>query len=204
MANQNWVSLLTPGIPAAGAPFTVGASTATLSPVLGAVAAGDSAQVSAPGQYLGWQAGMLIRVTARGFITTTTTAGTLTFLLATRLNNAGSTYVTISGAHQTLNSFTTATTGIPWKLEGLIRCTAVASSGNTIATQAEMQISAVPATAQTINTATAGLNIYLPSASGETATAVDTTQAQGISLRVTGTAATGTVQCTQWLVEAMN
>jgi hypothetical protein len=203
MASQNWVSLLTPGAPQAGAAFTVGASTATLSPTFGGGA--DTAQVNAPGQYLGWAANMLIRVTARGYVTTTTTAGTLAFALNARIGNSGSTYVALTGAHATLNSYSTAaTTGIPWMIHGLIRCTAMASSGNTVSSQAELYVSPLPATAQTIGTASAGVNLYMPSASGETAAAVDTTQLQGISLRCTGSAASGTIQLTQWIVEAMN
>jgi hypothetical protein len=42
-----------------------------------------------------------------------------------------------------------------------------------------------------------------PNASGETASAVDTTQIQGLSLRGTLAGANATVVCTQWLVEAL-
>jgi hypothetical protein len=199
MANQNWVSLLTPGAPAAGAAFTVGASTATLSPVLGSAA--DTAQVNPPGQYLGWQASMLSRVTARGFVSTAATGGSLTFLLAARVGNAGSTYVTLAST-AAITSPAAVNTGIQWKMEGLIRCTAVAASGNTVAAQGEISFGVLAA--QTLLTATAQVWVAMPNASGETASAVDTTQVQGLSLRCTGTAASGTVQCTQWLVEALN
>lgn len=202
MANQGWVSLLTPGAPRAGASYTVSASAATLSPTFGGGA--DVAQVNAPGQFNGWAANMAIRITARGFITTTTTAGTLAFSLNARVGNTGSTYVALTGAHATLNSFATATTGIPWALDAEVWCTSIASTGNTVAGQGEIRISPAPATAQTINTASAGVNVYLPSASGETAAAVDTTQVQGLSLRCVGSAASGTIQCTQWLVETLN
>jgi hypothetical protein len=204
MPQQSWVGLLSPAAPIAGAAYTVSATIATLSPVMGSGA--DAAQVAAPSPYSGsWTTTLLIRFTARGFITTTTTAGTLAFSLAARVGNAGSTYVPITGAHSTLNSYATAaTTGIPWVLHGLARCTQIATSGNTVAVQAEMFISALPASAQTIATASAGVNLSLPSASGETLTAVDTTQIQGLSLRCVGSAASGTVQCTQWLVEGMS
>jgi hypothetical protein len=202
VASQSWVSLLNPASPQAGAAYTVSATAATLSPVAGGSA--DVAQVQPAGLPYGWYPYLNVRVTARGYITTTTTAGTLAFSLNARVGNSGSTYVALTGAHATLNSYATATTGIPWSLHGLIRCTAVASSGNTVSSQAEMMISPVPATAQTINTASAGVNVYLPSASGETAAAVDTTQLQGISLRCVGSAASGTVQLTQWIVEALD
>jgi hypothetical protein len=199
MANQNWVSLLTPGSPVAGAAFTVGASTATLSPVLGSTA--DTAQVNAAGQYLGWQANQLIRVTARGFVTTIATAGSLTFLLAARVGNAGTTYVTLAST-AAVSTPAAANTGIQWKMEGLVRCTAVATSGNTVAAQGEISFGVLAA--QTLLTATAQVWVAMPNASGETASAVDTTQVQGLSLRCTGTAVSGTVQCTQWLVETLN
>lgn len=202
MANQQWVSLLTPSTPqaaGAGAAVTT-ATTATLSPVRGDT--GDVAQVNAEGQYLGWYPGMAMRVTARGFLTTSTTTGTATFLLASRVGNAGSTYITLATT-AALTTGSTAFTGIQWWLHAAIRCTAVATSGNTLAAQGEMRFGPTTA-AQTIGTNTTEQALYLPSASGETASAVDTTQMQGISLRVTTSTALGTVQLTQWLVEALN
>lgn len=203
MPNQNWVALLNPSVPlvsGAGAVLNT-ATTATISPTLGSTA--DVAQVQPAAQPYGWYTGLLIRVTARGFITTTTTSTTATFLLASRVGNAGSTYVTLATTAGVATS-TTAMTGNPWKLEALIRCTAVATSGNTVSTQGELYISQNSATAQTINTASAGVNLYLPNASGETAAAVDTTQLQGISMRATLAGANATIQLTQWLVEALD
>jgi hypothetical protein len=202
MASQAWVSLLSAEAPVAGAAYTISATPATLSPALGSGA--DSAQVNQPGQFLGWRANMIIRVTARGWITTTTVTSTLAFSLAARVGNTGATYIPLTGAHAVLNTGTTAITGVPIKLEGGIRCTGIASSGNTVASQAEAYVSPTPATAQTVNTASLGVNLYLPSASGETLAAIDTTQVQGISLRCVGSAAGGTVQLTQWIVEALN
>ena len=130
MTSQNWVSLITPASShgsGAGAALNT-AATATLSPLIGAVAAGDVAQVNAEGFYQGWESGLQIRVRARGFITTTGTSTTATFLLATRLGNTGSTYVTLA----TSAGFATGTgalTGLPWQLDGEIRCTAVARPG---------------------------------------------------------------------------
>ena len=203
MSYQEWISLITPStIQGSGPGATLNtATTATLSPVTGGTA--DVAQVNVEGAFQGWQAGMLIRVTARGYITSTTTSTTVTFLLAARVGNTGTTYVTLATSAGLATS-ATAQTGNPWKLEALIRCTNVATSGNTVATQGEMWVSQNPATAQTLNTGSAGVNLYLPSASGETNAAVDTTQIQGISLRGTLAGANATVVCTQWLVEALN
>jgi hypothetical protein len=202
MPTLGYVSLLSPESPVAGAAYTISATPATLSPALGSGA--DAAQVNQPGQYLGWRANLFIRITARGWITTTTTTSTLAFSLAARVGNTGATYIALTGAHAVFNTGATAITGVPIKIEGGIRCTGIATAGNTLASQAEIYVSPTPATAQTVNTASAGINLYLPSASGETLAAIDTTQVQGISLRCVGSAAGGTVQLTQWLVEAMN
>jgi hypothetical protein len=202
MAYQDWVSLINDSLPGAGAGVALStATTATLSPVAGSTA--DVAQVN-PAAAGGWYPGMLVRVTARGFLTTTAVSTTAAFALAARVGNSGAAYVTLAAHAKVLNTGTGAITGIPWKLEGLIRCTQVAASGNTLASQAELYIGDNPATAQTVGTATAGINLYLPSASGEQVAAVDTTQLQGISLRGTLAAAAATVQLTQWLVEGLN
>ena len=202
MAGQQWVSLLSPNTPqASGAGAVLNtAATATISPVTGGGA--DVAQVNQEGLYQGWYVGLLIRVTARGYITSTATSTTETFLLASRVGNTGSTYITLATTAGLATS-TTVITGAQWKVESLIRTTNVATSGNTVATQGEMYVSQNPATAQTLGTASAGVNLYMPSASGETAAAVDTTQLQGISMRATLAGANATIQLTQWTVEAM-
>lgn len=200
MASQNWVALVNPNSPlasGAGAALST-ATTATLSPVTGSAA--DVAQVNPTGQYLGWVPGGLIRITARGFITTTATATTFTPLIAARVGNAGTSYVTLVTG-PAISTPAAANTGIQWKLETLSRCTAVATSGSTVSTQGEITFGALAA--QTILTATAQLWVGLPNASGETAAAVDTTQLQGISMRGTLAGANATVQLTQWLVESL-
>ena len=102
---------------------------------------------------------------------------------------------------------TTAVTGIQWECEALIRCTAVASSGSTVSTQGTWTLfnsgAAVPANPLTLTSSTA-LDFPMPNISGETAASVDTTQPQGIQMCATGTASSGRIQCTQWLVEALN
>jgi hypothetical protein len=201
MSNQNWVSLLIPGTPqasGAGAALST-ATTATLSATTGSGA--DVAQVNQEGQYQGWYIGMLVRWTARGYITTTATSTTFTPLLAARVGNTGSTYVTLVTA-SAITTPAAANTGIQWKLEALSRCTNVATSGATVSTQGEFSVGALAA--QTILTATAQIWVAMPNASGETAASVDTTQLQGLSMRGTLAAANATVQLTQWLVEALN
>jgi hypothetical protein len=201
MAGQQWVALINPASPQSSGAGTAlsTATTATLSPVTGSAA--DVAQVNAEGQYLGWAPGGLYRVTARGFITTTATSTTFTPLLAARVGNSGSTYVTLATA-AAVTTPASVQTGIQWKLEAVIRCLSCATSGSTLATQGEMIFGALAA--QTILTATAGVNVALPNASGETQAAVDTTQVQGISMRGTLAGANATVQLTQWLVESLS
>jgi hypothetical protein len=210
VASQSWVSLLNPASPqasGAGTAFTVGASTALLSPVTGAGATADVAVIQAAGQPLGWYPGLLVRVTARGYITTTTTTGTLTFLLRANKGNlvtAGS-YVTLATTAAVTSYSGAAVTGTQWKMEALIRCVTVGTSGS-VSTQGEMQFAPVGAmtilTTQT--TPVVSTLAALPNASGETAATVDTTQVQGIDFACTGTAASGTVALTQWLVEALD
>jgi hypothetical protein len=209
MAGQYWVSLLNPGLASSGpgALYTEGISTAVLSPQT-SVANQDYAVAQAGGQPLGWYQGWLIRVTARGFVTTNTTTGTLTISLRANKNNATAPASNVVLATTVgLTTGTTAVTGIQWEVEALIRCTTVASSGNTVSAQGAWTLfnsgAAVPANPLTLASSTA-LDFPMPNASGETAAAVDTTQPQGIQLCATGTASSGSIQCTQWLVEALN
>jgi hypothetical protein len=205
MANQSWVSLINASSPqatGAGAAISSSATTATISPVGGGSA--DVAQVAPAAQPYGWYPGMVIRVTAQGFITTTTTACNYTFLLAARVGNSGSTYVTLATTG-TITGTTTALTGLQWNLSGIIRCTSIATSGNTVSSQGLFEV-LNNATAPTLNAQTNGVLLCapMPTASGETAAAVDTTQLQGISMRCTTSTAQGTVQLTQWLVETLD
>jgi hypothetical protein len=212
VANQQWVSLLNPGLAPSGpgAVFTMAASTtAALSPQT-SVANQDFALVQAGGQPYGWYPGMLIRVTARMLLTTSTTTGTLTFSLRANKNNATAPASnTVLATAVGITTGSTAVTGIQCKLEAIIRCTAVASSGNTVSTQGELtlfnNLAAVPANPVALNASPPpGFSLPLPNISGETAAAVDTTQPQGLQLCATSTAASGSVQCTQWLVEALD
>ena len=211
MASQNWVSLLNPAAPR-GSGAGTGVSTATTATISPATAGGaDVAQVNPEGLPQGWYPGLLIRVTARFFLTTTSSSTTFTPLLAARVGNSGSTYVTLATANG-ITTGTTVLTGIQGKLEALIRCTGIASSGNTVSTQGELGLlgllasgAALAANPQALTTgASIGAAFPLPAASGEQAAAVDTTQLQGLSMRATLAGANATIQLTQWLVEALD
>lgn len=199
MADQDWVSLFPqgdqPAWTGAGTALST-AATATISPMPTGATADFNKQMNGSD----WRVGKLIEVTARGFLTTTATSTTATVFLATNLDNTGTTYVTLA----TTAGFATGTTvltGLPWELWATIRCLAVASSGNTLATQGTLKIqnTAAPALA----TANAVL-LGLPNASGETNAAVNTLRTQGIALRATLAGATATLQCTQWFCKLLN
>lgn len=191
MAQQTWVQLLNAGAPwqtTAGTALTT-ATTATISPQ----AAGNQDFVL-PGFY----PGLAVRVTARGFITTTTTSTTATWLLAANQSGTYTTLATTAG----LATGTTAITGAQWWLRALIRCTAIGSSGNTLSTQGELTAGPNPATSQTINVGAATVVLPMPAASGENAVAVNTFAQTAIVLRATLAGANATVQCTQFMLES--
>lgn len=200
MASQNWISLLQPPQHLWSGAGTVmnTATTATLSPRPTPNTADYNAFVPAGSFYQG----MLIRVTARGFLTTVASSGTLTFFLGSNIGNTGTTYVTLATT-AALTTGTSVITGLQWDLRALIRCTAVATSG-TLATQGELRVG-TNVTAPTLVTPPVNeIKLPMPSASGETAATVDTTQTQGIALRCTQATSTCTVQLTQWLVEQLD
>lgn len=206
MANQQWVSLLNGGNPAssgAGTALTT-ATTATVSPQ--SSGSTDFAVVNAPGQPYGWYPGLLLHVVAQGYLTTTTTSTTATIFLAANKGNGGSTFVTLA-TPVGVTTGTTAITGIQWKFDAWVRCTAVASSGNTVSTQGSLYLgnsgAALPANPIAL-TATPGMTLPAPNSAGENAAAVDTTVLQAVCLRGTLAAANATVQLTQWLVEALD
>lgn len=207
MANQSWVSLINAGNPAstgAGAALST-ATTAALSPQA-SVANQDVAVVNAAGSPLGWYPGMIMRVIAHGILTTTTTSTTATIFLRANKVNGGSTFVTLATAVG-ITTGTTAVTGINWVVEAIVRCTAVASSGNTVSTQGRLTMgnsgAALPANPIAL-TATPGMVLPLPNSGGENAAAVDTTVFQGIQLAGTLAGANATLQCTNWIVEALD
>ena len=199
MADQDWVATFPQSdqIPFGGPGTALStATTATISPMPTGEAADFNKSISGAE----WRVGKLIEVTARGFITTTGTSTTATFLLATNVGNTGTTYIPLA----TTAGFATGTgalAGLQWEMWGTIRCTAIATSGNTVATQGTMKI----ATTLTPTMATAsGLVIGMPNASGETAAAINTMRTQGIALRATLAGANATIQCTQWILKTLN
>ena len=203
MANQQWVSLLNGGNPQSTGAGTAlsAATTATISPQSSTPA--DYAVVNPPGQFLGWYPGLILHVIAQGFLTTTATSTTATIFLAACKSNGNSTFVTL-GTPVGITTGTTVITGIQWTLECWVRCTAVASSGNTVSTQGRLTMgnsgAGVPANPIAL-TATPGMTLPIPNVSGENAAAVDTTVLQSICVRGTLAGANATIQLTQWLVE---
>lgn len=211
MASQSWVSLINGGNPASIGPGTAlaTATTATISPCQAGALTSDVAVVNPAGQPLGWYPGMLIRVTAYGLLTTTGTSTTATWLLAANKSNANG-YTSI-GTTVGVTTGTTVLTSLQWKLEAHIWCTAVASSGNTIDCQGNMNMFFTPNTpALTANPVALtlatppGFALAIPNSAGPTATAIDTTSLQGIALRATLAGANATIQCTSWAVEALD
>jgi hypothetical protein len=198
VASQNWVSLLQPPQnvwSGAGTALST-AATATISPLPTPNTADYNAFIPAGSLMVG----TLIRVTARGFLTTTGTSTTATVFLGSNIGNTGTTYVTLATAAG-LTTGTTVLTGLQWTLRALIRCTLVATAG-TLATQGEL-ILGTNVTAPTLVTPPVNsIMLPMPSASGETAATVDTTQTQGIALRCTQATSTCTVRVTQWMVES--
>lgn len=207
MANQQWVSLLNGGSTRATGPgTTLSASTtpATISPCQAGAATADVAVVNPDGYPLGWYAGMLIRVTARGFVNTAGTTSNLSWQLTANVGNSGGTYKTLATT-TTLALGTGSITGLQWTLDATVRCSAVSQTAGTLLTQGDVRLpNAVPGAPLALTTANA-LILPLPNISGETSMAtVDTTQVTGIGLRATLSAAFGAVGCTEWLVEALD
>lgn len=186
MASQGWVSLLDSATTYQANNGTAlnTATTATISPQQA-----GSKDFTLPANF--FYPGCTLRVTAQGLLTTTGTSTTLTVLLAT---STPTTLATSAG----MATGTGSLTGLPWHLDAFITCTAIGSTGNTLTTQGILFIATTTAPAiGTANCTVAGL----PSASGGTAVAIDTTSAQGICLRATLAGANATIQCTNWDIE---
>lgn len=189
MAAQSWVSLLdnSTTFQANSGTLLNTATTATISPQ-----AAGSKDFTLPANF--FYPGCTLRITAQGFLTTTGTSTTLTVLLAT---STPTTLATSAG----MATGTGTLTGLPWQLKGYITCTALGSTGNTLITEAVMFLAT--STAPAVGTANCTM-IGLPSASGTTASAIDTTSAQGICLRATLAGANASIQCTNWDIEWMD
>jgi hypothetical protein len=208
MAGQQWVSLVNAASSRATGPGTTlatSASTATISPCQAGALTADVATVNPDGQPLGWYAGLLIRVTARGYLSTAGTTSNLTWALAANKGNSSGWYGTNLAATTTLALGTGSVAGIQWRLSAFIRCMAISQTAGAIATQGEVWFpNAVPGAPVALTTANAMI-LPMPNITGETSYAsVDTSQITGIGLRATLSAAFGTVACTQWVVEALD
>lgn len=190
MPSQSWVSLLnnaTTFQTASGVALNT-ATTATISPQ-----AAGSKDFTLPANF--FYPGLTLRITAQGFVTTTGTQTTLTVLLAT------STPTTLATSAGVLTG-TGSLTGLPWHLKAYVTCTAIGSSGNTLNTEGVLWLATATAT-PTIPTSNCMI-LGLPSASGATSAAIDTTSAQGICLRATLAGANATIQCVNWDIEALD
>ena len=190
MAAQSWVSLLNNATTYQTSSGTLlnTATTATISPQQ----AGSNNDFTLPANF--FYPGCTLRIWAQGFLTTTGSSTTLTVLLAA--NKAGS-YTTLATSAG-MATGTGSLTGLPWELHAYIICAAIGSTGNTLTTQGIIKFATSTAPAiGTANMTIAGL----PSASGGTAAAIDTTSAQGIALRGTLAGANASIQCTNWDIE---
>lgn len=208
MANQNWVSLINPAstrATGAGTALSASASTATISPCQAGALTADVATVNPDGQPLGWYAGLLIRVTARGYFNTGGTTSNLSWSLTANKGNSSGWYGSPLATTTTLALGTGSLTGFQWTLRAFIRCTAISQTAGTIATQGEVIFPmAIPGAPVSLGTGNAMI-LPMPNISGETSYAsVDTTQLTGIGLRATLSAAFGAVGCTEWVVEALD
>jgi hypothetical protein len=147
---------------------------------------------------------------ARGWLTTTGTSTTLTFLLRANAGN-NSSYTTLV-THGGITTGTTVLTTVQWKLETISRCTAIASTGNTVSTQGEISIRGIiPTTPSLVGSpqaltgaASVVADLAMPNINGETAAQVDTTRFTGIGLAATLAGANASVQLTQWIVEQLD
>lgn len=175
----------------AGTALSASASTATISPQ----AAGPQDFIL-PTQYTGtqWYPGMTLKVEAAGTVNTGGTTSNLTVFLAAGVSGTLATTLGTSGA---LTLGTGSLTGLEWNLFAWIRCTAIGSSGNTLAVAGTWTVgTAVGSNTGTVGTAS-GTVMMIP----ETATAFNTyTAATALGLRATLSAAFGAVQCNEFLI----
>lgn len=195
MAFQSWVNLLNAGTPwqtAAGTALSASASTATISPQSNA----GNQDFILPTQYNGiqWYPGMTLKIEAAGTINTGGTTSNLTVFLACGVSGTLGTTLSTSGA---LTLGTGSLTGIEWIMNAWVRCTAIGSSGNTLACAGAMML---PGTVGS-NTGTIGTANCTIMALPETAVAFNTyTSATALGLRATLSAAFGLVQCNEFLI----
>ena len=200
MPYQQWAAMLNGAPPwqvASGAALTAASTSATISPQQPWTAAGTGLDMTVPANY--WWVGQTLRIYASGYITTTATSCNWTVQIAA--NKAGA--YTVMAATAAIATGTTVATGLPWWLTGFITCIGIGSTGNTLQTQGRLFVQST--TAQPSLSGTSNIVHYgLPSASGVTNAAVDTSSPQAIVLRSFLSGANATVQCTGFDLEAWN
>ena len=196
MPYQGWTQLLNSDSPwqtTVGTALST-ATTATVSPQ--APTAKDFAVATS---YL--YPGAVLRLTAQGLLTTTGTTTTATIFAA-----AGATPTTLA-TPVGITTGATIISGIQWWMLLMCRIVATASTGTTIQSQGWLNLgnsgAAVPANPIAL-TATPGMTLPMPNASGETAAAIDTTVAMPVMIRGTLAGANATIQCTQFFIEHMD
>lgn len=195
MANQTWSNLLNYGPPwqtTNGTLLTTSATTATITPQ-----APTTQDFILPSQYNGlqWYAGMTLRISARGSFNSGSTTSNATVFLAIGVSGTLATTLTTTGAY-TLGAG--SLTGMVWRLQAVVRCLAVGTSGNTLSAGGDI-ITDTTVGSNTGNITTANtIMLGMP----ETTTAFNTyTQGTAMGLRGTLSAAFGGIQCNQFLIE---
>jgi hypothetical protein len=185
MSSQGWVSLLNDQWQiGAGTALSASAATATISP-----------QNATTKDYLispyEWRVNKMLLVYADGILGSGGTASNLSVFLA-----AGGTPTTLATT-PAMALGTGSLSSLPWHMWARIRCTAVASSGNTLETKGTFIFN--NATAPALGTANAVMaDLPLTNA------AVDLSTSCAIMLRATLSAAFGNITCHSFIVKSIN
>jgi hypothetical protein len=185
MPKQTWSGLLNDGAPwqtTQGPTLSTASALTTISPQ-----APTTQDWQMPGQL--WYPGAVLDVLARGIYTMGSTATNFNFTLL-----AGATTLASTGSF----AATATQTNQPWELTALVRCIAYGSTGNTLETQGELQLSLVASPFKQF--------IPMPLTNGPTVAAVDLTVAKLMILQASLSQVTGapTIKCTQYLLTAVN
>lgn len=205
MASQTWTNLLNAGAPwqtSNGTLLTTSASSATISPQ-----APTTQDFVLPGQPNGlqWYPGMTLLIKAAGTLNSGGTASNLTWWLAAGGSGAttGTTVATPGlGVTGALALGTGSLTGVVWRLDSILRCLAVGSTGNTLSYGGQIVLPVtVGSNSGSLATPTANSIVM---AIPETVTAFSTyTSGTALFLRAALSAAFGGVQCNQFTIEQL-
>ena len=192
MAQQDWVNLVNWGDPwqvSQGTALSASASTATISPQ-----AAGSQDFVLPVQPNGiqWYKGLTYKVDMAGTINTGGSASNLTVFLAC---GASGTLATTLSTTAAIALGTGTLTGLEWSGWATVRCTAIGSTGNTLATEGsiDIQTSTAALAIGTANVTKAPLPL--------TAVAFNSyTASTALGLRATLSAAFGAIQCNSFQI----